>query len=49
MGDEVQMLKFHQDLFCHAGLQHTCVMVSWENNNGSFNLQALRQQIFSTQ
>jgi hypothetical protein len=25
MGDEVQMLKFHQDLLCHAGFQHICV------------------------
>jgi hypothetical protein len=22
MGDEVQTLKFHQDLLCHAGFQH---------------------------
>jgi hypothetical protein len=25
MGDEVQMLKFHQDSLCHAGFQHICV------------------------
>jgi hypothetical protein len=25
MGDEVQMLKFRQDLLCHAGFQHICV------------------------
>jgi hypothetical protein len=25
MGDEVQMLKFHQDLLCHSGFQHICV------------------------
>jgi hypothetical protein len=25
MGDEVQMLKFLQDLLCHEGFQHTCV------------------------
>jgi hypothetical protein len=25
MGDEVQMLKFPQELLCHAGFQHTCV------------------------
>jgi hypothetical protein len=25
MGDEVQMLKFLQDLLCHAGFQHICV------------------------
>jgi hypothetical protein len=25
MGDEVQMLKFHQDLLCRAGFQHICV------------------------
>jgi hypothetical protein len=25
MGDEVQMLKFHRDLLCHAGFQHICV------------------------
>jgi hypothetical protein len=25
MGDEVQTLKFHQDLLCHAGFQYICV------------------------
>jgi hypothetical protein len=25
MGDEVQMLKYHQDLLCRAGFQHICV------------------------
>jgi hypothetical protein len=25
LGDEVQMLKFCQDLLCHAGFQHICV------------------------
>jgi hypothetical protein len=24
MGDEVQTLKFHQDLLCHTGFQHLC-------------------------
>jgi hypothetical protein len=28
MGDEVQMLKFHQDLLCHAGFQHICVIAA---------------------
>jgi hypothetical protein len=25
VGDEVQTLKFHQDLLCYAGFQHICV------------------------
>jgi hypothetical protein len=25
MGDEIQMLQFHQGLLCHAGFQHICV------------------------
>jgi hypothetical protein len=28
MGDEVQMLKFCQDLLCHAGFQHICVIAA---------------------
>jgi hypothetical protein len=37
MGDEVQMLKFHQDLLCHAGFHHIvslqhlqCHRVPWK-------------------
>jgi hypothetical protein len=57
MGDEAQTLKFHQDLLCHTGFQHSCVlqhltahvMEAWENNNDSLNLQNLRQQILAMQ
>jgi hypothetical protein len=31
MGDEVQMLKFHQNLLCHAGFQHICVTAAPHN------------------
>lgn len=33
MGDEVQILKFSQDLLCHASFQHICVIATPYNKS----------------
>jgi hypothetical protein len=44
MGDEIQILKFHQVLVCHAGFQHICVTAA-PYNATDFPLKLVRAHV----